>query len=70
MAKAKVYKMWALFNYDRPPIFVKQTRHECVRKGIEWIGNEEAFKNCRREGSITIEKVVLRRTSTTSRGTR
>ena len=58
--KARVYRMWALFNYDRPPIFVQQTRYECVRKGIEWLGGEAKFKRSRREGSIVIKKVVLR----------
>ncbi len=58
--KRKVYKMWALFNYDRPPIFVECTRRECVTQGINWIGNEHAFKRNRRNGSLTIRKVAVR----------
>jgi hypothetical protein len=59
--RVKVYKMWALFNYDRPPIFVQMTRRECVIKGTNWIGNPHSFKRNRRNGSITIEKILVRR---------
>ena len=62
--KPKVYSMWALFNYDRPPIFVQTTRRECVIKGINWVGGEREFKKCRRNGSIDIRKVTLRAAST------
>lgn len=64
MAKKKVYRMWALFNYDRPPIFVETTRRDCITEGLRWIGSDAAFKNARREGSITIEKVTVHRSST------
>lgn len=62
--KAKVYRMWALFNYDRPPIFIETTRRECVTQGINWIGSERAFKHARREGSLTIKKVIVRSDAT------
>ena len=64
--RSRTYNLWALFNYDRPPIYVQTTRRECVRKGINWLGGEREFRKARREGSITIEKVVLRRPSTGS----
>lgn len=60
MKPKKVYQMWALFNYNRPPIFVEQTQHECVTKGMDWLG-EHGFARAKREGSVTIEKVTVRR---------
>lgn len=59
----KAYKMWALFNYDRPPIFIQLTRRECVLKGSEWLGKD--FAKSRRNGSVTIEKVKVFRTLST-----
>lgn len=67
---AKVYKMWGLFNYERPPIFVQNTRRECVIKGIKWLGGESYFNKHRREGSITIEKIIVTRPSSTTRGSK
>lgn len=57
---AKVYRMWALFNYDRPPIFVELYRRECVTQGINWLGDAKKFDRQRRNGSITIRKVSVR----------
>jgi hypothetical protein len=65
--KVKTYKMWALFNYDRPPIFVDLTRREVVVQGTNWLG-EHGFKRQRRNGSVTIEKVVVRRVERTTEG--
>lgn len=59
--KPRRYTMWALFNYDRPPIYVTPTRRECINEGVRWIGDGVEFNRHRREGSITIEKVVVRR---------
>lgn len=58
--KVKKYKMWALFNYNRPPIFIELTRRECVFKGSEWLG-ERYFQRSLRNGSVTIEKVLVLR---------
>lgn len=55
------YQMWALFNYNRPPIFVECTRRECAVQGKDWLGSDKAFAKARREGSITIEKVTILR---------
>jgi hypothetical protein len=59
--KVKVYAMWALFNYDRPPIFIDLTRREVTVQGINWVGSEKELRRFRRQGSITIEKVLVRR---------
>lgn len=61
MAKARVYEMWALFNYNRPPIFVECTRRECRLQGVNWLGGEKQLAKAMREGSITIERVTVRR---------
>lgn len=58
--KPKVYRMWALFNYDRPPIFVEMTRRECKVQGIDWVGGEKKYNALVRGGSITIKKVMVR----------
>lgn len=60
MAKPKPYKMWAVFNYDRPPIFVQLTRRECVIKATRWLGGEAAYRQARRNGAITIAKITVR----------
>jgi hypothetical protein len=61
--------MWALFNTNRPPIFIHLTRRECVKSGIEWIG-EEDFKNAMSTGYITIEKVTVRRSQSEGKNAR
>jgi len=70
MAKKRVYKMWALFNTNRPPIFVEMTRRECVTQGINWIGGEREFARHRRQGWITVEKVTVVAASTNGAGTK
>jgi hypothetical protein len=67
MAKAKVYKMWALFNCNRPPIFVNCTRWAARQQGVEWLGGEERFAAAVKEGAITIEKVLVRRVGGTAK---
>lgn len=66
MKKGQVFKMWALFNYNRPPIFIEMTRRECVTQGINWIGGEQEMRNRMRDGSITIEKVYVCRSERSS----
>ncbi len=62
-SKKRTYKMWALFNTNRPPIFVEITRRECVAKGKDWLGTEH-FVRSYRNGNVTIEKVTVVAAST------
>ena len=65
--RKRTYHMWALFNFDRPPIFVELTRRECIVQGVNWLGGENELRKHRRSGSITIEKIVLRRVERTTK---
>lgn len=66
LEEVKPYRMWALFNYSRAPIFVSLTRKGCVEQGIAWVGADH-LKTSRRNGSITIEKVIVRRLDRTAK---
>ena len=57
----KVYKMWGLFNMNRPPIFVQRTRYECRRKGIVWTGSETRLNEGLKAGWFSIEKITVTR---------
>lgn len=60
----KKYPMWAVFNYNRPPIFVEYTRYEAVTQAANWVGGDKELRKRRRDGSITVEKVTVLRPST------
>ena len=59
--KGQTFQMWAVFNYDRPPIFIQMTRYEAKVKARDWVGGDKELAKRRRMGSITIEKVTVKR---------